>query len=428
MNLIKPFILLSNFAIIFFLPEVTIGNDNLHIGFNGEILGESEFYPDSNANNPKNELMSGLGGRADISVSGLKDINFRLNMNLNYNFHDKNLSRYQISDAYIDYFSESFELRAGYQIFSWKKVDVGSPVDILNPLDYEVNFISPPKEAIPAIRARIIANLGVEHTFSFYLMPYFQKPFIPNIGNRYYLFTGSPNIILSPDTAIYDSPYKQFRPEGAISYNSALNGFADLGIYYFNGYRRFPVFSSDFNNTGKIQAIERFPTIDLYGLTFEKPILGCMLKTEASFTNFKLPVFSQTQRQITSYTQYAIGVEKTFASIAESQNDLMVNVSLAGDNTPNTQIKYLEGLRFFRSNILAGTRYTFNDASDRIIQIFGNYDYIRNDLIVSVNFEQRIYKSIALGLSSDGPIVSHSEEMKGFKNNLRLSGTIAYRW
>lgn len=405
-------------------------DNKTHFSFNGEVLDQNEYFPCAVNSNNSNEFAATLGLHLDFTCKLNDNTSVRLNSFMDYNFHDSNLNRVQFSDAYIDYYSTVFDIRIGDQVFTWGNIAMGSALDILNPLDYERNLIFPEKIGIPAIRSRWILNLLTEHTFSLFVIPYFQNPILPEKGNRYYLFGNQPQIDFDSDTAMFDSKYGKYRPQAAIGYNSSFNGFVDLEIYYFNGYKNFPVFSFIPTELDHVRAIERYPLINFIGIGVGKPLFECVLKAQAAHYEFTTPVYSQSNNniRIRGYEHYSAGIEREFPSLFNGMHSLNVNLLATAENDLNADSRALEGVRFFRSSVMIGLNYNFNDVALRQLTAFGDYDYIRHDFIVLSHYEQHLLKYLTIGLTFDGPVITDSQDMKLFAHNYRFSGEIGYRW
>ena len=96
------------------------------------------------------EILSGVGENAAFMASS-------------YLTHDSRLSnqlRWDLKQAYIDYYTPWLTLRMGRQIISWGRADEINPTDILNPQDMS-NFLEDKiarKKGLFAVRAGWLFN------------------------------------------------------------------------------------------------------------------------------------------------------------------------------------------------------------------------------------------------------------------------------
>ena len=129
-----------------------------------------------------------------LSFAAAIPLEFRIHPRLNYDIdRDQGFDRPEafparFDDLYADFFSRWFELRAGYQVFSWKVVESYSQADILNQADREEDFFDPPKIGEPAVRARFILPSRTPNVLELYYLPRFTPSPLPGEESRYYFF------------------------------------------------------------------------------------------------------------------------------------------------------------------------------------------------------------------------------------------------
>ncbi len=195
----------------------------------------------------------------------------------------------EVSEAYLDLYLSIVDLRLGIQKFSWGTLDQFNPTDNLNPWNLRHPFTTDPLErkiGIPAVRALFgsaMSSVLVEAVWVPFYVPYR----LPDRGDRWYppLFYSleefdpakaglPPGLPPMKITQINDEvalPPRTFsNGDFGIRLSRTIRN-VDIGISYFNGYDRQPVFGSE----GTITAVLRLlpPGVDLSYLFHLRPEL-----------------------------------------------------------------------------------------------------------------------------------------------------------
>jgi len=150
-------------------------------------------------------------------------------------------------EAFLDIDIKQFNLRAGYQIFSWGVADIYNPTDILNPRDY-TDIFDFEKDGMPALRFTYtrekLSFEGIWMPFPLESeLPYedsrFVQPFLSTINNPLFPVIGIPpaNVDL---TVNYLTPPMSIRSSQFAARVLATVGRFDLGLSYFNGFEKIP--------------------------------------------------------------------------------------------------------------------------------------------------------------------------------------------
>lgn len=185
----------------------------------------------------------------------------------------------EISELYLSLYLSKLDLRVGIQKFAWGTLDQFNPTDNLNPWDLRHPFTTDPlrrKIGIPAVRALVGSSFSSVLVEAIW-MPFYVPFRMPDPGDRWYppLFEsvksyptpdfGLP-IDLPPVNIVQvntepDLPPRTFENSDVGVRICRTIGSADIGVSYFYGFDRMPVFGVD----GKIVADLRFlpPELDL---------------------------------------------------------------------------------------------------------------------------------------------------------------------
>jgi hypothetical protein len=161
---------------------------------------------------PKDNMPTHVGtfdGQIDLNLKTGKYWEFRANPRGVVDVKDENRRRFLPQDIYADFVTSRFEMRAGYQVFSWKTVESVAHSDILNQTDPSLDFFDAPKVGEPALRTRFIIGDENPHTFEVYYLPYFTPAKLPIAGNRFDFSGALPQTTVGAQTI---TPQRHLRP------------------------------------------------------------------------------------------------------------------------------------------------------------------------------------------------------------------------
>ena len=422
-------------------------SDNTKLNYKGNLGINYWFFP---KDAPKSDMPQHVGtfdGQIDLNLKTGKYLEFRANPRGVVDFKDHNRRRFLPQDIYADFVTSRFELRAGYQIFSWKTVESVAHSDILNQTDPSLDFFDAPKIGEPALRSRIIFGEESPHTVEFYYLPYFTPAKLPLAGNRFdfsgalpqttYLGqTISPAVIYDPDLNRYETPYNRWRPQGAVRYQKQLFGKVDTSLYYFNGYKRFPqlhpvaataIVTPLPGVTIPTQYAQAYNPIHQGGVTWQGTIDALLVKGDVAYIQYVTDTLAQDQKTIVKpYAQYTVGFEYTFNSLFIDSQDLGVIVEALGDTDTGKNSTELDIFRPFQNHVFTGLRYTFNNTGDRSLLAGTFTDYKKGDVIARIEYEERFFERVKVKAQFLGFATSATSQLKPFEHTTRASLLVSY--
>lgn len=334
-----------------------------------------------------------------------------------------------IDDGYIDWFTARFELRAGYQVFSWKTVESVSQADILNQSDREADLFDPPKIGEASVRARFILPTQAQNVLELYYLPYFTPSPLPTTGSRYDFFQGTPYSLTQDGTTFrYLSRDGEFRPQWAARYQTQLLESFDVALYYFHGYRRFPLFRPLSGGGGPQVDSSTFthlyPPLQQGGFTFQGALGNWLWKGETAFIRYEQELRGRTGAIVDPYLAYSAGFEYTFYSPIAQNQDLGAILEFVGDTDAGKDENDLEGFRPFRSHVFAALRYTFNTSTDRSILAGAFLDYLELDRIYRVEYAERFYGKVSFRAEFSGILARSTSQFRPFEKAARLAAEL----
>ncbi len=376
---------------------------DLFLNYRGELSLDYWYYPeDSDVNKTASNQVSTLNGKTELIIHSSLPVELRFTPRIILDLQDDSRSRkLQIEDLYIDYFTNYFEIRAGYQIFSWKAVESFSPADFLNQTDREIDFLDPPKIGELAIRTRLVMPTELEQVLEGYYFAKFRPTEFPTNTSRQFFA----NVSNGYDDHKYNSSKKEWRPQGALRYKTSLFNIIDFNLFYFNGYDRFPgILPSGLNSPG----IQEYRPMHKAGLTFQGVLESWLVKGEAVYNHYETDIsvvgpFGQISRfTVDPYVAYTLGFEYTLYGLLFQNHDLGTILEILGDTDSGKEFSETGTVRFFQNHIFAGLRYTFNNVSDRNILAGGFFDYRVGDVLMNFRYEERLFKHFKLRLEYAG--------------------------
>lgn len=419
-------ILLASSALV--LTRTSIAQDialspSVNMRFKGELGAEGWYFPREAPRPDMRNHMKEARGKLDLTFQFEAPLELRVNQRFIYDFDNSDRNRYEIEDLYLDYFTSHFEARAGFQIFSWKTVESVSQADFLNQTDLEGDFIDPEKLSELALRVRFIPT-ETDQVFELYYIPRIRATRFPVGENR---FSFGLNVSNDSDDHLYQSDSGEWRPQFALGYQrSFFNYLVDTRFFYFNGYNRFPGLSP--RSFVTLDFVQEYRPVHKAGMTFQSEVGAWLIKGETVYTAYQKDVMNQMQQLVRpKYLAYTLGFEYTFYAPLVQNQDLGMILELIGDTDAGKDPASLEGYRPFRSFGFAGLRYAFNNIGDRSILAGGLFDYREGDVLLSIEYEERIAEVFTLNVTYTD-LMAESSPLDQFGHADRLKMRLDYHF
>jgi hypothetical protein len=242
---------------------------------------------------------------------------------------DRDVAR--VDELWLQYARYAWDVRLGNQLITWGSVESFSPLDVINPRDYEDDVIEPVRMGIPALQVRRKLN---GDDLSLYWLPYFEPTAIPGARSYYSVSGGLP--LDEPDS-------RWAADQWAARYFHAGDGF-DAAVSWIHALERNPVYELA---PALDRLIGRSFASNRYGLELTRPVGDGVLKTEVVHRTTGEP-------GIRASWQYVLGGEYTWVS-AWRLSDLTLFVEYLG-SSGNLQDREL-----LADDVFIATRWTLND-------------------------------------------------------------------
>jgi len=192
----------------------------------------------------QHDQWSKFEGAFDLSFKSINNWGIRLNPRILFSFEEEKLDFLHLDNVYAFYEPNPFRVRAGSQIFLWSVGKGTQPANVLNQTYKPINVLNPAPEGELSLDLSYKLGSKEKHKIELIYLPYFTPSEYPNSKNRYYLF-GDPDIPyeLKEDTSdIYQDSKEQWRPQGAVRWQSQFSDNISMSAFYFNGYEKIPGF------------------------------------------------------------------------------------------------------------------------------------------------------------------------------------------
>lgn len=280
------------------------------------------------------------------SPSGSRmSINSRLYLRYDSENTDRNDARFD--ELWIQYAFPDWDVRAGNQLITWGSVESVSPLDVINPRDYEEDIVEPVKIGTPVVRVR---RRFSDSELSVYWLPYYEPSIYAGPHSYYAIGGGLPNEY--PDS-------KWQGQQVAARYFYTGDGY-DIGFSYMDAYERNAGFHLDeqlLTLLGETYKSKR------YGFEGTYTLDEVLLKSEIVYRTSDEPGNEHTWL-------YALGAEYTASSIIGHSDLTFFGEYLAASSNA-------QDFELMQDDIFVAARWSFNDLYQQRFQIgyFEDMDY-----------------------------------------------------
>ncbi len=264
--------------------------------------------------------------------------------------HDRDAAR--LDEAWLQYATPGWDLRVGNQLVTWGSVESVSPLDVINPRDYEEDLVEPAKVglAMARMRWRLPAS-----DLSLYWLPGFKPSTFAGPHSYYAIGGGTPNVY----------PQERWNAhQWAVRYFGSANDL-DIGLSFLRGLERNARFEFD-------------PTSQsLHGSTYFSNRLGTDLTYVAGDLVLKLEAVYRTTQQEGNRKAllYALGTEYTLSSVWRHADLTLFTEYLASSNN-------VRDIELMQNDVFAALRWTLNDELKQRLQIGTFLDLDTSDAYV----------------------------------------------
>jgi len=276
--------------------------------------------------------------------------------------------------SYQQVFS-NWELLLGISKVYWGVTESQHLVDVINQTDSVENIDGEDKLGQPMIKASFEQDWGIVDLF---ILPYFrERTFQDSEGRPRSVF------VVDMDQASYESSDKENHIDYAARW---FNYFGDLelGIAYFNGTSREPLFVPG-NLPGT--AAPYYPLMEQYSIDAQLTTEEWLWKLEIIQRDWQKSDFNSAAFVDEHFFATTGGFEYTFVGIASSDADLGLVVEYLYDDRGKNSSGFLQ------NDIMSGLRLAMNDAESTEGLLGIIFDLDNNERLISLEASRRFAES-----------------------------------
>ncbi len=271
---------------------------------------------------------------------------------------------------------ENWELRLGIRKVFWGVTEFLHLVDIINQSDFVENSDGEDKLGQPMLNLALIGDYG---TLDLFILPYFRERTFPGKKG----WPRQKNYVDSNQEAIYQSDKKEKHIDYATRWTKSIDVW-DLGLSFFYGTSRDPVYQVVMDTTGATTRIPIYKLIHQAGIDLQATVGNWLWKLEAI----------QRSGIGEDYVASTAGFEYSFYGIAETQTDIGLVMEYMYDSRPKG------GSSPFDDDVLVALRFDFNDvqSTNALIGVIKDRDF--DTTLYSIEASRRIGNNWKLSLEA----------------------------
>ncbi len=337
-------------------------------------------------------------------------------------------NRLVFDDLYFDFIQDSYEIRGGYQIYSWKTVEGYSWVDFLNQTDQQIDLMDPDKVSELSLRTRIVLPTETEQYFEIYYLPWFTPANFPQKGSRFAVGDGA--LSNKHDDVTYGSTDERWRPQYALRYLSTFMDEIDYTLFFYHGYERGVIAKASYNSVGDFIGVHpHYEPVYKTGGTFQGVIDEWLIKGELLYRRYENRTLKTVLNEpVDDLWATTIGTEYTLYSPIIKNHDVGVIAEAVVSSDLNKNFDELETFRPFNNHWFAGARYTFNNKSDRAILIGNFSNLLKYENTVTFEYSERFLESLSMKLSVMTLVGEEDSDLSSLDYLSNLSADVTYNF
>ncbi len=290
---------------------------------------------------------------------------------------DKERTHGDLRLAEFLYYTDNFEITAGFGRVFWGATEFVHLTDIINQTDQVDALDGEEKLGQPMIHFSLPLDACVIEAFA---LPWFRERTFPGAKGRF----RSP-LAVDTDAAQYESSSKKYHQDFALR-GSTTFADADVGLSYFRGTARDPVLLLSFDQTsGSAFLYPYYQQINQTGLDIQLIAGEWLIKGEAYYRT----------GQSRSYAASTFGFEYTFVGIAGTMMDMGLIGEYVFDDRDNGWLPTI-----YENDIMGGIRLAINDMASSNILLGLIRDLDSGSTIIGIEASRRLGDSLRLTLDA----------------------------
>ncbi len=385
------------------------------LDWRGNISTEFTYFPKSSVGTDNWNFNSSVAADVELSHDLADNIRLTVHPFVRWDQQDEERSRVGVKELVLSTSGDSWEFNAGLATVFWGVTESRNLVDIINQTDSVEDIAGDDKLGQLMLNFKWFSDYG---DFEAYLLPQFHDRTFSGTNGRPF-----PGIAVDPDLTTYESSDGITPNDFALRWAHSFDSW-DLGLHYFDGTSRDPLLIPQATATG-VALAARYPQLQQVGLDAQGLYGDLAIKAE---------LIHQNGNEIESHIEAVTGIEYTLVGLLSPlQDNEKLPTQWCNSDTRNPikmlacndrldlgiVVEYLWDERGelsthpFQSDLLAGLRFAFNDASssDALLGLLQDLDGGATTL--SLETSTRLFESYRLKVlgrqflnTADDPSVS----------------------
>lgn len=322
---------------------------------------------------------------------GESDLSLTFKPYFRFDQHDDNRTHADIRELFLFYAIDDWEWRIGINKVYWGVAESLHLVDTINQTDFVDGIDGEDKLGQPMIEATHYLENG---NISVFILPGFRERTFPGTEGRL-----RSELVVNTDFAEYESRDGRHHLDGAIRWTSTVLDIWDVGLHYFSGTSRDPVFEGRLIK-GKPAVVPVYYQMSQFGIDAQATLEAWLLKFE----------FINRQTEPENYSAAVAGFEYTMADFEDSDLELGLLMEYLYD----TRDEFSAAT--FQNDLFVGSRWSLNDVQGTTFLIGGLFDLEHDTRSFRLEASRRIGESWKL--TAEAQIFARTDARE-FQYNLR---------
>ncbi len=250
--------------------------------------------------------------------------------------NDSERSHFDLRELFWQKRFSDWDVSLGFRKVFWGQTEGLHLVDIINQTDWVENIDGEDKLGQPMLQTTWLRNFG---TFDFFWLPYFRERTFAGENGRL-----RPSIIINTDKPRYESAAREWHQDWAVRWYHTIGQY-DIGLSYFEGTERQPLFQPRFKQNGQLELMPYYYQTKRLGVDLLYISGGWIWKLEALSIDAS---FDDRKQAFTG------GFEYTLVGVFDSQYDLGLLSEYMYDDRGSSFTP-------FEHDLLVGGRLAFNN-------------------------------------------------------------------
>lgn len=272
-----------------------------------------------------------------------------------------------------------WEFQAGIGKVYWGVTESQHLVDIINQTDAIEGADGEDKLGQPMFR---VSHLSENGSLDLFVLPYFRERTFAGSKGRF-----RTPLVIDTDKPTFESSKKEKHIDYAVRWSETVDEL-DIGVHYFNGTSRAPIFNPIIKNGIAVGLQPHYPLIDQIGIDLQYTGEETIWKFEGISRNYT------RQSGLKDYTASVVGFEHSLPLLSDSG----LEMTLLGEYHHDSRGEVASAP--FQNDVFVGSRLSFNDAESTELLAGAFVDLDNSSKSLRVEASRRIGKGLKLNMEA----------------------------